>query len=53
MLPGDEYEKWFHEEQTQITRERKQNMLAQSRQAQGGANDVLLKIDFLIGLIER
>ncbi|VDD90655.1 unnamed protein product [Enterobius vermicularis] len=34
LLPGDEYEKWFHEEQTQITRERKQNMLAQSRQAQ-------------------
>uniref|UniRef100_A0A0N5ALN4 Immunoglobulin I-set domain protein n=1 Tax=Syphacia muris TaxID=451379 RepID=A0A0N5ALN4_9BILA len=34
LLPGDEYERWFHNEQTQITRERKENMLAQSRRIQ-------------------
>uniref|UniRef100_A0A914RXC9 Ig-like domain-containing protein n=1 Tax=Parascaris equorum TaxID=6256 RepID=A0A914RXC9_PAREQ len=32
LLPRDEYDKWFHDEQSQITKERKETMLAQSQQ---------------------
>lgn len=35
LLPRDEFEKWFHDEQSLITKERKQTMLAQTQQAQG------------------
>ncbi|VDM47822.1 unnamed protein product [Toxocara canis] len=31
LLPRDEYERWFHDEQSQITQERKRSMLAQSQ----------------------